>query len=141
LLAAGCTAQHIQRACGFESLRSAQGFCRDDEVKRAVAEQAGQRAGRLGTRALVVLERILSERHTDLRATVLAVRTALEVSGFLRKDIAAPLKHVHELTVPELTQLIEQTRTELEQRRARRADAVSIPGQSIQLNQRIASSD
>jgi len=64
----------------------------------------------------VRLERILAEEHTDLRATVLAVRTGLEVAGVLKRDLAAPLKTVRELSVPELNQLIAATKAELEDR-------------------------
>ena len=123
LLASGCTQAYVRRQCGFESLRAVSAFVRDGEVARAVAEVAGQRAQRVGNRALVRLERILSETHTDLRATVLAVRTGLEVGGMLKRDHAAPLKTVRELSVPELNQLIESTRAELDQRIAGRQRA------------------
>lgn len=116
LLAAGCTQSYIRHQCGFETARDVQAFCREPETKQAVAEAQTARAQRVGKRALVSLERIVSEPHTDLRAQVLAIRTALEVSGDLKRDHAAPVKHVRELSVPELTQLIETTRAELDAR-------------------------
>jgi len=116
LLASGCSQSFIRQRCGFESSRAVQAFCRDEEVRRAVAEQGNERARTIGNRALVRLERILAEEHTDLRATVLAVRTGLEVAGVLKRDLAAPLKTVRELSVPELNQLIAATKAELEDR-------------------------
>ena len=65
---------------------------------------------------MVALERIVSTEHTDLRAQVLAIRTALEVSGDLKRDHAAPVKQVHELTVAELNHLIAATKSELSAR-------------------------
>ena len=116
LLAAGCTHDYVATRAGFESLRHAQRFARDEETRRAVAELTAERGKRLGKRAMVRLERILAEEHTDLRATVLAIRTAMEVSGDLKSSGAAPTKTVRELTVPELNELIEATKSELQQR-------------------------
>lgn len=116
LLAAGCTQQYIRRQCGFESQRAVQSFCRDDDIRREVDQLTAERVKRVGKRALVSLEKIVSEPHTDLRAQVLAIRTALEVSGDLKRDHAAPVKSVRELTVPELNQLIDATRAELDTR-------------------------
>lgn len=63
---------------------------------------------------MVRLEQLLASGHTDLRAEVLAIRTALEVSGELRgKGAEPPVRKVSELTVAELNQLIEATRREL----------------------------
>jgi hypothetical protein len=120
LLASGCTLAYVRAQCGFESLRAVTAFARDGEVARAVAEQSRLRADRVGTRALVRLEQLLAEQHTDLRATVLAVRTGLEVGGILKRDAAQPVKTVRELSVPELNQLIESTRAELDSRIASR---------------------
>lgn len=116
LLAAGCTHDYVAKAAGFETLRHAQRFARDEETRRAVAELTAERAKRLGKRAMVRLERILAEEHTDLRATVLAIRTAMEVSGDLKSSSAPQVKTVRELSVPELNELIEATKTELQQR-------------------------
>ena len=116
LLASGCTLAYVRKACGFESMRAASAFAQDAEVQGAVGRAAGQRAQRIGNRAMVRLERILAEEHTDLRATVLAVRTGLELSGALKRDHAAPIKAVSDLTVPELNQLIASTRAELDSR-------------------------
>ena len=116
MLAGGCSQQQVKQACGFESMRAVRAFCSDHEVQRAVSELASQRAARVGNRALVRLERILSESHTDLRATVLAVRTGLEVGGQLKREPTAPVRTVSELSVPELSALIESTRAELEAR-------------------------
>lgn len=116
LLAAGCTQSYVRQKCGFESRRQVEAFCRDEETRQAVAECVRERTKRLGKRALVALEQIVSTPQTDLRAQVLAVRTALEVSGDLKRDHTAPAKTVKELTVPELDQLIEATRSELEAR-------------------------
>ena len=116
LLASGCTQAFIRQRCRFESARAVSAFCRDDEVRRAVLAASSERAQTIGNRAMVRLQRILSEEHTDLRATVLAVRTGLEVGGMLKRDAMAPVKTVRELTVPELNQLISATRAELEER-------------------------
>src|SRR4051812_4835906 len=116
LLASGCTQHYIRQQCGFETQRAVQSFCRDDDVRREVEALTAERVKRVGKRALVSLEKIVSEPHTDLRAQVLAIRTALEVSGDLKRDHAAPVKSVRELTVPELSQLIDATRAELDAR-------------------------
>lgn len=119
LLSAGCTQTYIRSKCGFDSQRAVQAFCRDDETRREVAELTGERTRRLGKRALVTLEQIVSAPQTDLRAHVLAIRTALEVSGDLKKDHAAPVKSVRELSVGELSELIDATRSELDARLGR----------------------
>jgi hypothetical protein len=119
LLAAGCSQSFIRTRCGFESQRDVQAFCRDDDVRREASELAGERNRRLGRRASVSLEKILATEHTDLRAQVLAIRTALEVSGDLKRDHAAPVKTVRELSVAELSELIDVTRQELEARTVR----------------------
>jgi hypothetical protein len=116
LLASGCSQPYIKTHCAFPTLRAVQAFCRDEEVQRAVAEMGSERAKRIGNRAMVKLERLLAEDHTDLRATVLAVRTGLEVAGQLKREAAVPTKTVRELSVPELNQLIEATRRELDAR-------------------------
>lgn len=117
LLASGCTQAFVRSRCRFESSAAVARFCRDPETVTAVAEHAAQRARTIGNRAMVRLERILSEEHTDLRATVLAVRTGLEVGGVLRRDPAPPLKTVRELSVAELSALIEATKREISARR------------------------
>ena len=68
---------------------------------------------------MVKLEQLVSRDHSDLRAQVLAVRTALEVSGDLKRDHSPPAKSVRELSVSELAELIEATRAELDTRVAR----------------------
>lgn len=116
LLASGCTQHYIRRQCGFATARDCAAFCRDDDTRREVERLSAERVQRVGKRALVSLEKIVSEEHTDLRAQVLAIRTALEVSGDLKRDHAAPVKHVRELTVPELNSLIDATKAELDAR-------------------------
>lgn len=116
LLAAGKSQTYIRTKCGFESQRQVQAFCRDDETRARVAEIARERVAQLGKRATVCLEEILDAPQTDLRAHVLAIRTALEVAGDLKRDHAAPAKKVTELSVSELNELIAATRSELEQR-------------------------
>lgn len=116
LLAAGCTHSYVRHRAGFDSVRAVATFAREDSTRQAIEEQGQDRARRVGKRALVRLEKLLAEEHTDLRATVLAIRTGLEVSGELKRDHGAPVKTVRELTVPELNQLIESTRKELEAR-------------------------
>jgi hypothetical protein len=131
LLAAGCSQSVIRQKCRFESQRAVQAFCRDDDVRREAAELAGERVKRLGRRASMCLEEILTAPQTDLRAHVLAIRTALELSGELKRDHAAPAKTVRELTVGELNELIAATRSELEARIGRyRADGVTLPAQT-----------
>lgn len=126
LLASGCTQRYVRTQCGFESARQCAQFCRDDDVRRQVEEHAKERTRRLGKRAMVSLEKIVSEEHTDLRAQVLAIRTALEVSGDLKRDHSAPVKTVRELTVPELSALIDATRSELDARVSRQRAGVDI---------------
>ena len=119
LLAAGQSQSYIRVKCGFPSQRAVQAFCRDEDVRREADAIASERVKRLGKLATVTLEQILRTPQTDLRAQVLAVRTALEVSGDLRRDPAAPVKSVRELTVSELSELIDATRRELEAREVR----------------------
>ena len=78
---------------------------------------------------MVKLERILATEHSDLRASVLAIRTALEVSGDLRRvSTAPPVKRVQELSVSELDVLIDVTRRELAARlRPDSSDLPAIP--------------
>jgi len=122
LLAAGCSQSFIRSRCGFESQRAVQVFCRDEDVRREAAELTAERAKRVGKRALVSLEQILHAPQTDLRAHVLAIRTALEVSGDLKRDHSAPVKSVRELSVGELNELIAATRAELDARVTRYQD-------------------
>jgi len=131
LLAAGCTQSYVRHKCGFESQRQVQQFARDDEVRAAVKERAAERVQRLGKLATVGLEQILRTPQTDLRAQVLAIRTALEVSGDLKRDHSAPAKTVRELSVSELSELISATRAELNARISRqRADRTISNGKS-----------
>lgn len=127
LLAAGCAQSFIRSRCGFDSARAVQAFCRDEDVRREAAELTAERAKRVGKRALVNLEQILHAPQPDLRAHVLAIRTALEVSGDLRDAHSAPIKSVRELSVGELNELIAATRAELDARVSRyRADVPRI---------------
>lgn len=119
LLASGCTHSYVRRQCGFQTMRDVATFARDSDVRQEVEAVAGDRVRRIGKRAMVRLERLLSTEHTDLRATVLAVRTGLELSGDLKREATAPVKSVRELTVPELSALIDSTRAELNQRVSR----------------------
>ena len=128
LLAAGCTQAYLRHKCGFASRRAVEQFCRDPDTRRAVAEQSQERAQRLGKRAMVKLEQLVSRDHTDLRAQVLAVRTALEVAGDLKRDHSPPVKSVRELSVSELATLIESTRAELNQRIGRQRAGSTEPG-------------
>lgn len=131
LIAAGMTQSYIRQKCGFTSARECAAFCRDDDVRREAAELAGDRVRRLGRLATVSLEKILQTPQTDLRAFVLALRTALEVSGELRRDHSPPVKNVRELTSVELGELIAATRTELDARiTRRRAGERLIAGES-----------
>ena len=124
LLAAGMSQDYIRVKCGFESRRAVQAFCRDDDVRREAQELSAERSKRVGKRALVCLEEILNTPQTDLRAKVLAIRTGLEVSGDLKRENAAPVKSVRELTAGELGELIAATRAELDARIGRyRADS------------------
>jgi hypothetical protein len=75
----------------------------------------------------VKLEQLVSQDHTDLRAQVLAVRTALEVSGDLKRDHSPPVKSVRELSVTELSALIDATRAELNTRVARQRAGSGAP--------------
>lgn len=118
LLAAGCTANYIAQECGFSSVKEARAFLRDPDVRQAAREATKERAERVGARALVGLERLLSrlDGRQDLRAVVLALRTGLEAGGVWRKELAPPVKRVEELSVTELNELIEATRRELNSR-------------------------
>ena len=121
LLAAGCTQAYVRRHAGFASARDCAAFCRDPDTVAAVELAGRARAQRLGKRAMVKLEQLVSRDHTDLRAQVLAVRTALEVSGDLKRDHSPPVKNVRDLSVAELSALIDSTREELNARVARLA--------------------
>src|SRR6187455_1125927 len=68
LLAAGCAQSFIRQRCGFESARQCATFCRDPDTRQAVAMAGRERAERLGKRAMVKLEQLVSRDHTDLRA-------------------------------------------------------------------------
>jgi hypothetical protein len=128
LLASGQTQQYVRQQCGFETLRDVQAFARDDDVRAAVKEQRAQRVQRIGDCALVSLEKIVNAEHKDLRAQVLAIRTALEVGGALAKDAALPVKEVSDLSVSELNELIASTKAELAQRLGEyRPDVQSLP--------------
>jgi hypothetical protein len=114
LLAAGCAPSFIRDRAGFSSVRAVRVFAADSDVRREVEERTKERAARLGRRALVALEQIVIAPHTDVRAHVLAIRTALEVSGDLRRgQLEPPARKVSELTVAELNVLIDATREEL----------------------------
>lgn len=114
LLAAGCAPSFVRDRAGFASVRAVRAFAADSDVRREVEERTRERAARLGRRALVKLEALVSADHADLRAQVLAVRTALEVSGDLRRgQLEQPTRKVSELTVAELNQLIDVTRREI----------------------------
>lgn len=125
LLAAGCPQSYIRRQCGFETSRQVAAFCRDDDIRRRAGELAAERTRRVGKRAMVCLEQILATPQTDLRAQVLAIRTALEVSGDLKRDHSPPVKSVRELSVPELDALISATRAELDTRITRQRDSAA----------------
>ncbi len=126
LLAAGCTQSYVRHKCGFETQRAIQSFARDDEVRAAVKERAAERVQRLGKLATAGLEQILRTPQTDLRAQVLAIRTALEVSGDLKRDHSAPAKTVRELSVGELSELIAATKAELNARISRQRDVRTL---------------
>jgi hypothetical protein len=128
LLAAGMTQSYIRTKCGFRTARECAAFCRDEDVRREASELAGDRVRRLGRLATVGLEKILRTPQTDLRAFVLALRTALEVSGELRRDHSPAVKRVPELTSVELGELIAATRSELESRISRRRQDVERIG-------------
>jgi hypothetical protein len=129
LLAAGCTQSYVRHKCRFETQRAIQSFARDEEVRAAVKELAAERVQRLGKLATVGLEQILRTPQTDLRAQVLAIRTALEVSGDLKRDHSPPAKTVRELSVGELAELINATKAELNARISRqRADRTIAHG-------------
>ena len=113
----------------LEDVATPEAFCRDPDTRQLVAVVSQERAQRLGKRAMVKLEQLVSRDHTDLRAQVLAVRTALEVSGDLKRDHSPPIKSVKELSVAELATLIDSTRAELDARIARqRAGAAELVG-------------
>jgi hypothetical protein len=77
---------------------------------------------------MVNLEKILSREHTDLRASVLAIRTGLDVVGALGKDSALPVKSVSDLSVAELNELIASTKGELAARLGEyRPDGAGLP--------------
>jgi hypothetical protein len=119
LLASGQPLAFVRQQCGFETLREVQAFAKDDDVRAAVKDQRAQRVQRIGDKAMVSLETLLAREHTDLRAQVLAIRTALECSGELygKHDAArVPIKNVADLSVSELNELIASTKRELSER-------------------------
>lgn len=114
LLADGHDVRALRRFAGFQNLREARDFARTPEVRAAVAERVRERAVRLGARSLRRLQELLDSPTTDGRTLVAAARTGLEVSGLLRKDAVLPTKRLEELSVAELTEMIESTKRELE---------------------------
>jgi hypothetical protein len=116
LLASGQSQQFVREQCGFVSMRDVQAFAKDSDVRQAIKDQRQMRVQRVSDRALVNLETILSTDHKDLRAHVLAIRTALDVGGALNKEAALPVKEVSDLSVHELNELIAATKHELSQR-------------------------
>jgi hypothetical protein len=118
LLASGQTHQFVRAQCGFESMREVQAFARDEDIRQAVREQRAQRVERIGSLALVSLEKVLTRNNPDMRAQCLAIRTGLDVSGTLAREAALPVKSVSDLSVSELNELIASTKAELSARLA-----------------------
>jgi len=126
LLAAGTDPAVIREKCGFPTMKACRAFLRDPETAAAARVLGNERQERVGNRAMVELERVLVADHDDLRARVLAIRTALEVSGQMRREVAPPVRRVDELSVAELGELIESTRAEISRRVAGQANV--LPG-------------
>lgn len=122
LLADGHDEKELRRHAGFASLRDARAFAARPDVRAEVQRAADARARRLGLKAMNSLEGLLDSDSTDGRTRVAAARTAMEVGGLLRRDArVSETKHLRELTAAELSDLIEETRADLERRVAAHA--------------------
>ncbi len=130
LLAAGHDEKALRRHAGFATRRDARDFASRADTKAQVSQETEARAQRVGIKGLATIELMLDSDSTDGRTRVAAARTALEVAGFLRKDaMASETKLLRELSVPELSAMIEHTRSELERAEAR----VRVRGQPAAL--------
>jgi ABC-type sugar transport system ATPase subunit len=115
LIAEGHDAHYLRDHAGFATLRDAREFIARSETKTAVRRQVEERSSRLGFKSMAALERLLDSDSTDGRTRVAAARTGLEVAGLMRRDQPLSDKVLRELTVPELAELIAQTKAEIEQ--------------------------
>jgi hypothetical protein len=118
LLAAGRDARALRRFADFPNLRAARAFMRSPEVQVAVSERMADQLARLGAKAIQRLDQLLSDPETENRVVVVAARAVLEASGIIRKATSPPTRHVAELSVAELQQLIDRTQREIEALRA-----------------------
>lgn len=122
LLAAGHDERDLRRKAGFASVRDARAFAARADVRAEVQREAEARVRRLGLKGMSNLEDLLDSDSTDGRTRVAAARTAMEVGGLLRRDArASEVKQLRELSAAELSELIEETRADLERRLAARA--------------------
>lgn len=131
LLIAGHDEKVLRRHAGFPSLRAARDFANRSDTMAEVERAVETRRLRIGIKSLAVIEQLLDSDATDGRTRVAAARTGLEAGGILRKDWRSlERKLTRELSVPELNQLIAQTRAELERAEAaaRRQPVALITG-------------
>jgi hypothetical protein len=121
LLAAGHDEKALRRHAGFASLRDARNFANNPETQAEVRRAVEPRKMRVGIKSLATIEQLLDSENTDGRTRVSAARAGLEVAGLLDKaSRSTETRLPRELSVAELTMMIEQTRAELEASLARR---------------------
>jgi len=120
LLATGHDEKALRRHAGFPSIRAARAFANRMDTKAEVRRAVDARTLRVGAKGLAAIEYMLDSDSTDGRTRVAAARTALEVAGFLRKDVrVSEPKLPHDLSAAELSVMIEETRAELAARMAK----------------------
>jgi hypothetical protein len=123
LLAAGHDEKELRRHAGFSSIRAARDFANRADTKAEVERAVEASRQRLGIKSLACLEQMIDNESTTGRDRVAALRTGLEVSGLLRKDLRrSEARLPHDLSAEELSVMIEQTRAELAARLAKLAD-------------------
>lgn len=118
LLASGCKPEFIKTRANFPTVAAVRLFAKDEDTRLAVKERRAERVERVGDRALVALDKLLSRPIKDTKAHVMAIRTALGVGQQWNREQAPNSKRVEELTVSELESMIAMTRAEIERRTA-----------------------
>jgi hypothetical protein len=119
LIAEGHDAHFLREHAGFATVRDARVFMARSEIKAEVGRLVEEARSRLGFKSVATLERLLDSDSTDGRTRVAAARTGLEIAGLMRRDQPLSGKALRELTVPELAELIEHTKSEIERLQAK----------------------
>jgi hypothetical protein len=120
MLADGEDISMLVSHCGFASLHAARQFANQYRTQETVHRLWRERAARIGIKAMKRVEAILDDQTCDKRSAVAAARTGLDLAGLSGKPMMPPVRRVEELSVAELTELIEATRRELEESKRKR---------------------